>query len=349
MAFDAKVVDEFFQSAILIDGKGDNQTKNTAVSNALDDCPGLRHELLKLCIFLLSFFGKYIVEGRKVLIKACWNCLRMSDLRTQMLAHLTVAVFVDVYPTPADVIHQVYGALVNAGNIDKNLPQVLKAIDVLVPSIPRRLSAEKYLKLIILTKRVLLSEGAPGCAFIHIARVLTRHPQIFYQHRSHFVAHMLHSLSRMALTKTSDRGNKMLALDVVQMILCWELTQRYEAKKRARKNEKKKKKSAGKTLERENETPDSAFVLNPQMMSAIVHFCMRLALLSSGSSAASSLKSVENRSMRLFRCALKLCDKVHGTDTHMSLRIKFVYLARHLQHYVLRLRSEKKRTQERFR
>ena len=168
---------------------------------------------------------------------------------------------------------------------------------MLLPAIPRRLSADMYLKAIVLTKRIMVADPTSGPTFTHAVHVITRHPQIFYQHRHHFVPHMLHSLSRVALTQTSTETNKMLALDAVHMILCWDLTQRYEAKKRKMKKKKK-----------ETSEVAAPFVLNSQMMSAILHFCMRLALLSSGGSVATTLKSVENRSMRLFtvRCYFQM-------------------------------------------
>ena len=103
------VIDELLQYGLLID-----TTDNAAVAKAMIAHPGIRHELIKLCTFLVSLRPK-IVEGRKLLIKSCWNCLRIPDPMTRMLSQLTVAVFVDVYPTPADVIHQLYASLISAG------------------------------------------------------------------------------------------------------------------------------------------------------------------------------------------------------------------------------------------
>ena len=184
----------------------------------------LRVELLQLATVLIREMPKALTAHRKELIKWGWNHLKRDDCSSKQWAFVNVCHFLEVYQAPEKIILQVFVALLRACQ-PEGRALVRKALDVLAPALPKRLSSgdHRFPIWIRYTKKILVEEGHSMPHLIHIWQLVVRHPDLFYSSRAQFVPQIINSLSRLGLPTNAPPENRRLALDLVALVVDWEI------------------------------------------------------------------------------------------------------------------------------
>ena len=186
--------------------------------------------IVELLLFA-TLFVKYLPDSpvignnRKNLIRFAWHHLKSEDPTTKMRAYALLCHFIVVYQdTPQRIILQVFLALLRHNQPEsRNL--VRRALDILTPHLPHRFPMPNP-SWIVCTKKLLIDEGHSVPQLIHILHLITRHPDLFYEFRGQFVPHMIPSLLKIGAVSSGAVENKVLALDIVELLINWELKNR---------------------------------------------------------------------------------------------------------------------------
>jgi transformation/transcription domain-associated protein len=151
----------------------------------------MRIEFLRLVTLLIKYVHSSLTGYRRELIKFAWNHLKTDNSPSKMWAYVTVCRFIDAYDTPAKIVLQVYVALLRTFQPEHRL-LVRKALDILMPALPRRLppGEHKYPTWIKWTKKLIVEEGHLVPQLIHVWNLIVRHPQFFYASRAQFIPQM---------------------------------------------------------------------------------------------------------------------------------------------------------------
>ena len=122
-----------------------------------------------------------------------------------------------------------------------------KALDILVPALPKRLPKDDFVKAIKWTKKVIFEDSNVN-QIVHVWGVFSRNPSMFYVHRDQFVPQMVNSLSKLALPQNASAEQRKLAVDLTEIIVVWETdrvvkdrTSKLKEKKRQMDNNSKEK------------------------------------------------------------------------------------------------------------
>ena len=230
---DSEIIKMFMQDALDATASSGDKVGSAKVLRG----ERLSVELLKLSTLLIEFMGRELVEHRKELIKFAWNHLKSEDSTSKQWAYVNVCRFISVYETPSKIILQVYVALLRTFQPEaKDL--VRTALDILVPALGRRLPPTDFIKAIKWTKKIMYEEGHALPQLVHMWRIITTHPSIFYKFRSQFVPHMVNSLNKLGLHPNCTIENRQLAISLVDLIISWELQCLAKAKNAAKGGEK---------------------------------------------------------------------------------------------------------------
>ena len=184
----------------------------------------LRVELLQLATELIRKMPNELTPHRKELIKFGWNHLKRDGCSSKQWAFVNVCHFLEVYQAPEKIILQVFVALLRACQ-PEGRALVRKALDVLAPALPRRLSSgeHRFPIWIRYTKKILVEESHSMPHLIHIWQLVVRHPDLFYESRAQFVPQIINTLSRLGLPTNAPPENRRLALDLVTLVIDWEV------------------------------------------------------------------------------------------------------------------------------
>ena len=162
-----------------------------------------------------------IASNRKNLIRFAWQHLKSEDTTTKMSVYSLLCHFIVAYQdTPLKIIIQVYGALLRHSQAEAR-HLVRKALDIITPNLPSRfpLASPHW---VYETKKVLIEEGHSVQQLVHLFHLIVRHPDLFFEHRGLFVPHMIPSLLKIG-SPSSGSENKVLALDILELLLNWEV------------------------------------------------------------------------------------------------------------------------------
>lgn len=99
---------------------------------------------------------------------------------------------------------------------------VRTALDILLPSLPKRLNMPDFVKAIKWTKKIMYEEGHALAQLVHMWQVIVRHSSIFIAHSSQFLPHMINSLNRLGLPPNCPVENRQLAVALADLIIAWE-------------------------------------------------------------------------------------------------------------------------------
>jgi transformation/transcription domain-associated protein len=119
------------------------------------------------------------------------------------------------------VVFKVYVALLRAYQTDGK-EVIGTALDILVPVLSVRLPPEDFSKAIKWTKKVLIEEAHVLLNIIHIMQLIVRHPDVFYSYRSQLLPQMIFSISRIGLPPTCTIENRLLAINICEVVIGWE-------------------------------------------------------------------------------------------------------------------------------
>ncbi|KAH3761988.1 transformation/transcription domain-associated protein [Pelomyxa schiedti] len=196
------------------------QSQQQAVFNPVEE--SLSRELLQLATLLVKNMKTELQENRKELIKFAWYYLKSEDITTRQCAYILVCRFIEAFETPPKIILQVYVALLRCYQAEaKHL--VREALDILTPTLPKRLQPDQYAtSWIKWTKKIAVEETNALLQLTHILHLILRHPNIFYMAKSQFTPHFVNCLVRVGLLPQSPPENRKLAVDVVELTILWE-------------------------------------------------------------------------------------------------------------------------------
>lgn len=186
--------------------------------------------VLEHCSDLLA--GNAIKEGssrrgddspRKDAIKFGWVNLTADDVTVKNSAYIFIARFLDLFESPAKIVTQVYLGLLRSHQ-PEGRAMVRKALDILVPALPKRMPAEsgKTPDWAKATKRQLVNEGHNLAQLFSILQLLVRHGDLFYSTRELFLPHIAGNLAKLGLSQTANPETRHLAIEVVELVFKWE-------------------------------------------------------------------------------------------------------------------------------
>ena len=305
-----------------------------------DYSESLRIELLQMATLLIQHIGDALLDHRKDLIKFAWNHLKSEDTTSKQWAYVDVCRFIQVYETPPKIILQVYVALLRTYQAEARV-LVRIALDILTPSLPKRLPSEDFIKAIKWTKKIIYEEGHAIQQLVHIWQHVVRQPGLFYDYRAHFVPQMVNSLNRLALPPNSPLENKTLAVALVDLIISWDQVRKTRIASRkggevvdtgkrpaltsGSESPSKKLKSStmpsvassSMNVSEESLTPrsyskeyapvEAMFELNPTMVDMIVNFLVRFSL---GAADVKETEALVGQCIDLFSISLQMYPKV---------------------------------------
>lgn len=180
----------------------------------------LRVELLKLTDLLVSKVPEHIRPLHKEVTKVCWSLLKMEDSVCKSWAYVVASRLVAAFDTTPKVYLQVYMALLRSHHQeDKEL--VRCALDLLVPAMSTRLSSEEMKNAVNHVGQMMVEEASSTPQLAHLCQTVLRDGEIFYPYRLCFVAHLANSVGRLALPPNSLFENRLLAVEIVALLLCW--------------------------------------------------------------------------------------------------------------------------------
>ncbi|GJY69309.1 transformation/transcription domain-associated protein-like protein [Tanacetum coccineum] len=110
---------------------------------------------------------------------------------------------------------------------------VKQALDILMPTLPRRLPIGDNSCMPIwirYTKKILVEEGHSIPNLIHIFQLIVRHSDLFYCCRAQFVPQMVNSLNRLSLPYNTTSENRRLAIELAGLVVNWERQRQNEMK-----------------------------------------------------------------------------------------------------------------------
>ena len=207
-------------------------------------------ELLKLATLLVEFMSSELTVHRKNLIKFAWNHLKSKDALSKNWAYINVCRFIAMYETPPKIILQVYVALLRM-TAPESRPLVRKALDILVPVLKDRLPHDEFVKSIKWTKKVIYEDGHSLSNVIHVWGVIVKNPSMFYGHKEQFMPQMVNCLSRLALPGNATLENRSLAVDLVEIIIVWEIEREKRSKLVKLQDQSKSLKAAARLAKKE--------------------------------------------------------------------------------------------------
>lgn len=190
--------------------------------NSFDD-ESIRVELLHMSTLVTKACGHIVQENRKDIIKFAWKNIKPGDITVTQAAYVLIANFLACYDSPPKIIIQIYVALLKAHQVEAR-PLVREALDVLAPSLPLRMpnatdsGGANWAKW---TRKVLIEDGTMSL-LTNIYHLIVRHPDLFYNNRDLFVPHLVSSLQKLTNSSSITPENRLLTLDVIEVILKWE-------------------------------------------------------------------------------------------------------------------------------
>ena len=160
---------------------------------------------------------------RKDAIKFGWANLTAEDITVKNSAYIFIARFLELFESPAKIVTQVYLGLLRSHQ-PEGRAMVRKALDILVPALPKRMPAEagKAPDWAKATKRQLVNEGHNLAQLYSILQLLVRHGDLFYPTRDLFLPYIASNLAKLGLSPTANAETRHLAIEVVELVLKWE-------------------------------------------------------------------------------------------------------------------------------
>ncbi|CAG8473496.1 8844_t:CDS:10, partial [Racocetra fulgida] len=201
----------------------------------------LRIEVLQFSTLLVQRVP-HLISVRSDLAKMGWNWSRADDITAKQTAFVFLAqIFAEFNSVNSKILFQSYFALLRAHQLEART-LVKQALDILVPVIPnlrtqhplpskesfdesKKDSKNKKAPTptwIQYAKKVLLEDGHSVSQLVNVYQLLVRHPDLFYEHREHFMSQIANTLTRLGLLQSATAETRLLTIDLSELILKWE-------------------------------------------------------------------------------------------------------------------------------
>ncbi|PWN24918.1 hypothetical protein BDZ90DRAFT_281903 [Jaminaea rosea] len=186
---------------------------------------GHRVELLHMSTLTLEHCVDLLISqggNRRETIKFGWAHIASEDATVKNAAYVFISRFLEYCDSPMKIVGQVYTGMLRSEK-PEGRALLRRALDILVPALPTRVQAPNdggpplWVKW---TKSLLATEAHTSAVLMNILNLLVRHADQFYPYRDSFVPHMPACLARFGSGQTLEQ--KLLAIDVVDLIVRWE-------------------------------------------------------------------------------------------------------------------------------
>ncbi|KAK7109588.1 transformation/transcription domain-associated protein-like isoform X2 [Littorina saxatilis] len=165
-------------------------------------------------------------QGNKLrrLMTFAWPCLLSKncvDPATKYHGHLLLAHIIAKFAIHKRIVLQVFHSLLKA-HAHEAKAVVRQALEILTPAMPSRMEDGNGM-LNHWTKKIIVEEGHSVGQLTHILSLVVRHYRIYYPVRHSLIQHMISSLNRLGFSQSSSMEHRKLAVDLVDVIIKWEL------------------------------------------------------------------------------------------------------------------------------
>lgn len=186
------------------------------------DLANVRMETLQLTATLLKYRHELIHDYRRDIIKYAWAYVRMEDIINKYSGYVLVSYFIVFYETPAQLVLQIFTSLLRAHN-NESLALVLQALDVLGPSLPKRLPPAKPSALPwVRWPRRVLAEETNSNQVVCVFQFLVKHADMYYEKREDFAHLIINFLPKVATTAPNPNDTRKIALSLIGLLWSWE-------------------------------------------------------------------------------------------------------------------------------
>ena len=197
-------------------------------SSKIESCmvDKFRVELLQLTSLLLSEYSDLIIKWKKEIIKFNWSFISLEDSISKQAAYISIVYFIRAFDTPKKVVIQVFVALLKANQNDIRF-MVRQSIDLLAPFLNDKLDGNT--EWLNWTRRVLSEDGYSVSHVSNIYQFIVSHPDLFYSSRDQFIPNIIGAMGKLTVVNNSANENQMLAIDLAELILNWEVKSKEES------------------------------------------------------------------------------------------------------------------------
>lgn len=190
------------------------------VNNAVIVCgERLKVELLRLCGLFVRSVPDHVKPFRNDIVKFCWSLLKSDDTSCKGWAYLVVCRCIAAFEIPERIVLQVYAGLLRLHQ-QEGRELVKEALDELIPAL--KLSNEDFGTLVDQATKLMFEDSNSTPQLAHISQMIVRNPSVFYSHRTRFSGYLLSSLNRLGLPPNSSLDNRLLSLQIVELLLDWD-------------------------------------------------------------------------------------------------------------------------------
>jgi hypothetical protein len=180
----------------------------------------LRVELLRLTDLLIAKVPANVEPFQKDIVKSIWYHMKGEDGICKTWAHIVACRLIATFDATPKLFMQVFSALLRSHHQeDKEL--VRSALDLLIPAMSSRLSRAEQNKAVEQLSQIMLEEASSTPQLAHLCQTVLRDGRFFFPFRESFVSHLASSVSRLALPPTSPFENRVLAVEIVALLVDW--------------------------------------------------------------------------------------------------------------------------------
>ncbi|CAF3137563.1 unnamed protein product [Rotaria socialis] len=191
-------------------------------------CLFLEYKPQLICDTNSSITNKRDNEKLRRVMECAYETLSMNNIDStfKCQAHLLLCYIISKYPIVKRIITNVFTSLLKSYIIDAKY-LVRQATDLLIPAIPIRMEDGNEV-LAEYTKKILSDDAHGNLQLMHIMTIIVRHQTIYFHVRYTLANLMIQSAQRIAGQQTNSMEHKKLAIDIIEVIIKWELRKHSE-------------------------------------------------------------------------------------------------------------------------
>ncbi|KIW01560.1 uncharacterized protein PV09_07036 [Verruconis gallopava] len=183
-----------------------------------------RMEFLQLTATLLKYHKELLQDARKVIIKFCWNWIKLEDIVNRNAAYVVISYFIALYDTPSKIVVSVYQTLLKAHQ-NEGKPLITQALELLAPVLRQRIGnndKQRFPFWARLPKKILAEDAGNLQQSIAIFNFFIRHEELFYEAREMLTPMIIPQLQKIAQPPVTSNEYKKIAINLMDMIWKWE-------------------------------------------------------------------------------------------------------------------------------
>jgi FAT domain len=167
----------------------------------------------------------------KDIVRACWSYLKSEDSVCKLWSQLLLSKLISAFETPDNITLQIFSSLLRTHQVEGR--DIVKAsLDILSPALEERLSKEGMARAIDQMIQLTFEDGTSSVPQLtHLYALLVRCASVFHPYRHRFVSGVTSSLSRIVLPSSSPAENRLLAADLIALLLRWNEEEEERGKK----------------------------------------------------------------------------------------------------------------------